>query len=236
MQIIEVTDLGVRSAVLILKRRETAMQFMVFPMIHFAEARFYASVQKRLGDCQIVVAEGIQGPSASTRAITRSYRLLKHKKSLGMVEQNLDYDVLDAEIVRPDLTGEAMDDAWGEIPLRQRVLTELSVPIFAAWMLGFGTRRVIAHELATDDLPSPQQQADEDAMRESFGETEELIMDRRDQLLIDALARIHEEHCTEPIKVAVVYGAHHVTPMVRALHRRFGYIARRGEWLDMMSL
>jgi hypothetical protein len=77
-------------------------------MVHFADARFYESVQTRLADCQIVVAEGIQGRSASARAITRSYRLLRHKKSLAMVVQNLDYGDLDAEIVCLDLTGAEM--------------------------------------------------------------------------------------------------------------------------------
>ena len=122
------------------------MEFVVFPMVHFADARFYRTVQKRLGECQIVVAEGIQGRSASARAITRSYRLLRHKKSLGMVVQNLDYEALDAQIVWPDLTGAEMDRGWDEIPLRQRLLTGLLVPVFLVWMLCFGTRRMISRQ------------------------------------------------------------------------------------------
>jgi hypothetical protein len=192
------------------------MQFVLFPMVHFADARFYQRVQTRLAECQIVVAEGIQGRSASTRAITRSYRLLRHKKSLGMVVQNLDYGALDAKVVWPDLTGAEMDRGWDEIPLRQRLLFFLLLPVFVVWMLCFGSRRMIA--------------------REKFGETEQLIMDRRDALLLDALALIHNEHHAEPIKVAIVYGAGHVTTVVRALHRRFGYIARSAEWLEVMKL
>jgi hypothetical protein len=207
VQIIEVTDLGARTAVLTLARKASPMRFVVFPMIHLADAKFYAAVQKRLADCQVVVAEGIQGTSTTARALSRSYRLLKHKKSLGMVVQKLDYDALGAEVLQPDMTGAQMDRDWHDVPLRQRFLTSLLVPLFVVWMLFFGSRRVLAQRLATDDLPTPKQQAESDALDENFAETQALILDRRDQLLIDALAKIHEKHSEEPIKVAVVYGA-----------------------------
>jgi hypothetical protein len=236
VQIIEVTGLGARSAVLRLRRRGSPMEFVIFPMVHFADAQFYQSVQKRLGDCQIVVAEGIQGRSASTRAITRSYRLLRHKKSLGMVVQNLDYGALNAEIIYPDLTGAEMDRGWEKIPLRQRLQTTLLIPIFMLWMLCFGTRQMLAQQLAMDDLPTPKQEAAEDAIRKNFGETEKLVVDRRDAMLLDALTRLHNEHHEDPIKVAIVYGAGHVTTVVRALHQRFGYTTRSADWLELMKL
>lgn len=102
-------------------------------------------------------------------------------------------------------------------------------------MLCFGSRRMITREMAMDDLPTPKQQAEEDAFRDNFGETQRLIVDRRGALLLDALTRIHDEHHSEPIKVAVVYGAGHVTT-VRPMHRQFGYITRSAEWLELMKL
>jgi pheromone shutdown protein TraB len=48
---------------------------------------------------------------------------------------------------------------------------------------------------------------------------EKLIVDRRDAVLVAALAGIHNEHHQEPIKVAIVYGAGHVTAVVCALHQ-----------------
>jgi hypothetical protein len=236
MQIIEVTDWGARSGVLQLQRKETPLRFIVFPMIHLADARFYEAVHKRLGDCQIIVAEGIQGPSSSTRAITRSYRLLRRKRSLGMVVQNIDYGDLDAQVICPDLTGREMDRGWRRIPWMQRLCFALLVPMYVIWMLCFGSRRVMSRHLAIDDLPSPKDQAMDDAWKERFGDADALIVGRRDRLLLDALSEIHDEHSDEPINVGVVYGAGHVTAIVRALHQRYGYIARSGEWLDLFSL
>jgi len=48
MQIIEVTDFGVRSAVIRLRRRETPLQFVLYPMIHMAKPAFYTAVTVRL--------------------------------------------------------------------------------------------------------------------------------------------------------------------------------------------
>ncbi len=48
MQIIEVTELAVRSAVIRLRRTGTPLQFVLYPMIHMAEPAFYAAVTRRL--------------------------------------------------------------------------------------------------------------------------------------------------------------------------------------------
>jgi hypothetical protein len=61
VQIIEVTDLGVRSAIVRLRRRETPLQFVLYPMIHMAKPAFYAAVAARLKQANVVVAEGVGG-------------------------------------------------------------------------------------------------------------------------------------------------------------------------------
>lgn len=61
MQIIEVTDLAVRSAIIRLRRRETPLQFVLYPMIHVARPAFYAAVTARLKRADVVVAEGVGG-------------------------------------------------------------------------------------------------------------------------------------------------------------------------------
>lgn len=236
MQIIEVTPFGARAAVLDLRRKESPMQFMVFPMVHLADQRFYDKVQTRLADCQIVVAEGIQGSSSAARALTRSYRLLRHKRSLGMAVQKIDYEALNAEVVHPDITGAEMDRSWQQVPWLQRVTFALFVPFYILWMLCLGSRRVIAKHLAIDDLPSPKEQALADAANDKFEAMNELVVDRRDRLLLDALEQIHHQHASEPIKVGVVYGAGHTVVIVRALHKQYGYITRSGEWLDLFAL
>ena len=61
MQIIEVTDLAVRSAVIRLRRTGTPLQFVLYPMIHMAKPAFYAAVTRRLEQADVVVVEGIGG-------------------------------------------------------------------------------------------------------------------------------------------------------------------------------
>ena len=58
MQYIESSVIGIRSAVITLKRRETPLRFVVFPMVHVAEPDFYHEVAARAGECDLIVAEG----------------------------------------------------------------------------------------------------------------------------------------------------------------------------------
>jgi hypothetical protein len=70
MQIIEVSVVGVRSAVITLTRRDSPMRFVLFPMIHLGTPGFYRAVTSRLGNCFLVVAEGIRGTSATGSVLT----------------------------------------------------------------------------------------------------------------------------------------------------------------------
>jgi hypothetical protein len=89
MQIIEVSDLGVRSAVIWLQRRETPMRFVLFPMLHLGTPSFYAEVTRRLRACDLVVAEGIRGRSIQASALTLTYRLSGGARRGGLVVQGL---------------------------------------------------------------------------------------------------------------------------------------------------
>ena len=62
MQIVEVTDLaGLRVVMWPFRRRGTALSFLLFPMVHLGEARFYAEVTERLRGCDLLIVEGIGG-------------------------------------------------------------------------------------------------------------------------------------------------------------------------------
>ena len=58
MQFIESSIIGIRSAVITLTRRTTPLKFILFPMVHVAEQRFYDEVAARARLCQLIVAEG----------------------------------------------------------------------------------------------------------------------------------------------------------------------------------
>jgi pheromone shutdown protein TraB len=98
------------------------------------------------------------------------------------------------------------------------------------WLLG--TRRMLSRYAAVEDLPSLA----ESHLRERYGALTELLVDRRDELLVAAVARIHQERSGEPIEVAVVYGAGHMPAVARYLLAGYGYRPREAAWLTVFDL
>jgi hypothetical protein len=63
---------------------------------------------------------------------------------------------------------------------------------------------------------------------------QELLVEDRDALLVEALDAIHQQRSQEPMSVAVVYGAGHMPAVVRSL-ARYGYRASSAEWLTVFG-
>lgn len=106
VQILEVTGFGVRSAVIRLGRRGSALQFVIYPMVHMAEAAFYAAVSQRLATAQVIVAEGIRRgarrrPSVLATSLTMSYTVLKFNRRVRLVEQDIVYETFGVPVVCP---------------------------------------------------------------------------------------------------------------------------------------
>lgn len=59
MQIVEVTELSARCAVLTVRHREKPLRFVVFPMLHVAQPAFSREVTRRLRVLDLVVVEGV---------------------------------------------------------------------------------------------------------------------------------------------------------------------------------
>jgi pheromone shutdown protein TraB len=176
------------------------------------------------------VAEGV-GWSPITRALTLAYRLPGRSRRLDLVVQSIDYAALGIPVIRPDLTARQLRRRWRAIPVLQRLAVWGPFPPVALAIRAFGTRRFLARHLSRDDLPTPEDHIE----RSVAGGLIHLIVDHRDELLIEALASIHEERCAEPVTVAVVYGAGHVAAVVRALLARYGYRPRSAEWLTVFD-
>jgi hypothetical protein len=232
MQIIEVSVIGVRSAVITLTRRDTPMKVVFFPMIHLGTPAYYRAVMSGLSDCQLVVAEGIRGKSATTSVATLSYRLLRRNRKLGLVAQNLDLEGLGIPVIRPDMTGAQFEQRWRQaVPLLQRMLLWCVVPIYALGMLVVGSRRMLARQLALDDLPTRQQELTNDA----FENMDDVVVTERDRMLLEALLSIHAAHSSEDMSVGVVYGAGHVPGVAGVLVTRLGYRPRSAKWLTVFD-
>jgi hypothetical protein len=229
MDIIDVNDIGVRTVVLELRRKGTPCRFTIYPMIHLGEASFYRAVSARLARHDLIVAEGITGPSPTTRYITQIYRSRRLQSRLGLQVQTRDLFDVGVPLVTPDMTGPELERRWRAIGLPERAMWYAMAPAARLYFDMFASRELLASYLQTD--------SDTLAIEEPSGFVlDEIITDQRDVLLCEAVTRIHNERCEEDINVAVVYGAAHVAPLVKHLGVRHGYVPRSGEWLQVFSL
>src|SRR6266567_466314 len=71
MQYIEASVIGIRSAVITVKRRATPLRFVLIPMVHVAEPDFYGEVAALAGECALIVAEGVPSRYFPMRALGR---------------------------------------------------------------------------------------------------------------------------------------------------------------------
>ncbi|MBD0694083.1 hypothetical protein [Streptomyces sp. CBMA123] len=232
MQFIEVTALaGVRSAVTVLRRRGGRLTFVLYPMVHIGEPQFYAGVQERLRTAGLVVVEGVDAAPSGARALSLSYELAASRR-LGLVEQRLDYRALGVPVLRPDLDAARVAKGWRRVPRALRVSLIVFSPLYGLWLRFLGSRRALARGLAVDDLSLDEKRL----LTAGTGveRLEELVLDQRDQLLLEALWELHRRPLDGPLEVAVVYGASHMPPVVRGL-LRLGYRPTDGEWLTVFT-
>jgi hypothetical protein len=235
VQFIEVTGLaGVRTSVIRFTRPGTGLAFMLFPMIHLAEAAFYAEVEARLrSSCDLVVAEGVGEGSPGAEALVASYRRLEGHERLGLVVQNIDYAALGLPVVCPDMSGAQFEAGFRQLPLKERALVATVVPAMTAAMRLVGTRRWLARHLALEDLVSEG----EEAAADFWPGLDDLVLRRRDRLLIRTLTDFHRGYTgrTGTFTIAVVYGARHMRAASEALSG-LGYHAADAEWLTVFTL
>lgn len=226
MQIIDTGVMGTRSAILRLRRRGSQLNFLVFPMMHVASPRFYKEVRRRLGDCEVVVAEGVRGPTVIGAALTLTYRIIPANRRSGLVEQDIDYHALGVEVINPDVTGEEFDRTWRALPLWMRALVVVSLPFVTVAQLVGGRKRLLAPDVAVED-GEPDVELPE--------ELEELFGGERDERLFAALATLHETRGDERIDIGIVYGARHVPVLVHRLAGSLGYRPSTADWITVID-
>src|SRR5205085_9921718 len=102
MQFIEKSCIGVRSAVYRLKRDDSQLGFILFPMIHVGTREFYDEVRRRLDTCDLIPAEGVDTKKANP--LTRSYRIVSMIKRMELVthREGLKHADLQHKLLRSD--------------------------------------------------------------------------------------------------------------------------------------
>ncbi len=226
MQIIETGALGTRSAIVRLRRRDCALEFLDFPMLHVASPAFYAEVTKRLARCAVVVAEGVTGRSVLATAFTMTYRVIPANRRSGLVQQRIDYGALGVPVIRPDVTGKEFARSWRTLPVRDRMLVWCLLPVVLVTQLAGGRKRLLTRDIAVDDEVLDSEFAER--LHSVFG-------GERDARLLAAVTALYETHSAERIDVGIVYGAAHVPDLVHGLSATLGYRPRTAEWITAVD-
>ncbi|WP_232667203.1 hypothetical protein [Pseudonocardia sp. TRM90224] len=228
MDIIVVDDVSVRTVVLTLRHRTLPLTFTLFPMMHVGEPAFYDAVAEQLRTHDLIVAEGV-GSSVPTDLLTLTYRFAGDNPRLGLVVQPGRMIDVGVPLVRPDMTGPEFEKRWRTIRRWERAMVWALAPVVGLHMRLFASRKYLASMAELDD--------DVIMLRDEPDlELRRVIGDERDALLTQALAEIVDTRGHEPIKVAVVYGAEHVHPVVTFLSARYRYVPRAAEWLTIFHI
>jgi hypothetical protein len=234
MQCVEVTGLSVRSAVISMCRRETPLKFALFPVFHVASPAFYRQVRARLRDCDLIVAEAIEGSSHAASGPAVSPRIAPRLRRNGLALQDDSTLFPDGvAVVRPD-GDDARSGAGAETsapPGRRHGLTVLTAPLAGLLLAIRGPRMFFGEDLAVDD-PPPNRRTDHTKAADSPAKAD----GQCDGQLYAALGRIHREHSREPITVGVVYDARHIPAIAHDLNANLGYRPRESEWLTVAVL
>ena len=234
MQVFEVTDHWVRSAVITMRHKDTPLRFLLFPMAHVASPSFYRQVRDRLESCDLLVVEGVHGTSRQVDILTLAYRLAARRDRNGLAEQ--DYRTLlpaGVPVIAPDVSaGEVVADLKRAMGWQYPLLLA-AAPVAGAIFAVRGPRAFLASESVDEELP-PAPGTGTPTPAHLDDPSERALLDRRDLRLVDALSEIHARRALEPITVAVVYGAAHIPAVVAGLLDRHGYRPRDAEWLTVL--
>lgn len=232
MQFIEKNSFHVRSAVYLLKKDGSALEFLLFPMVHVGSPEFYDEISRRLASCDLILAEGVK--SRRVNLLTLSYRIVRHIRRMELVTQQdgMRIESFRAKILNTDIDGAAFDERWSSLPIFLRAQLLVLLPVYVVYLFLFGTRETLAENIALDDLPSSEESllADED-----FELLDSLIIDERDRILIEHVARLEDQQ-NEARQIGIVYGAGHMRSTIRFLMQKLNYRIAKAEWVKVFDL
>ena len=230
MQLIEVSEVGVRAAIVRLTSPKSSLVWLAFPMIHLGEPSYYRQVEEKMAECDLVLAEGVD--SKIVRALTSSYRLAAGPAQDVTVQPAFRTSAADHMTVQPsDISADEFDRAWHKMPLGLRIGIPLLAPLYGLWLRYVANPDDWQPKLETYDLPSNEEVLMEGGAPEFF----QLLMHRRNEHLLHQIAAVQERRPNEVRVVGVAWGAKHIGAVVGYLSAEWGYIARSADWVTVFD-
>lgn len=161
MQILDSSDLGLRSARLTFRSAGSNVVSTLFPMVHLGEKALYEAVHRDASAHDRILVEGVSSPM--TERVTRAYRWIVPSRRIAIVVQPRfsARSLSQATVIHADLSGDEFEWHWRKVPLRLRLLIYVGGPIHALYHRWFGSRATLAKGYALDDLPSREETATE---------------------------------------------------------------------------
>jgi hypothetical protein len=138
-----------------------------------------------------------------------------------------------AKILNADMDGSAFDESWSSLPVLLRAQLLVIIPVFVVYLFLFGTREMLAKNIALDDLPTSEEILSED---EEFEPLDSLIVDERDRKLIEHIARLEDQQLKAAQQVGIVYGARHMRTTIAFLMQKLNYRVVKAEWVKVFDL
>ena len=229
MQLIEVSEFGVRAAMVRMTSPEAKLVWLMLPMIHLGDNSYYQQVEQKMNECDLVLAEGVDSRIVS--ALTSSYRLATNS-ARGVVAQRSEPRAIDHMAVQQsDMSGGEFDAAWRKMPIGLRLGVPLIAPLYGLWLRYVANPDDWQPKLQTDDLPSNEEVLLEGKEPAFF----ELVMHQRNEHLFHQILAVQEQWGELDKVVGVAWGAKHIGAVVHYLSDRWNYIARSAEWVTVFD-
>ncbi|GAA4101516.1 hypothetical protein [Nonomuraea soli] len=214
MRFIESSDTSIRSSVITFRRPGTPMQFVLFPMVHIAEPAFYEEVTARLKGTGLIVAEG--------------YPMAEMKRLRRLAEYRLD-DLVD-QVVAMDIESLGIPILWPEHFHADTPPSKLDEFLSDAGAVVTWLSRVAF----PSNLPDIDDTSRKDQPTNRIAKAwNRITVEDRDRELISALGKIYRMKQQQPLMVAVLYGAYHMTAVAEFLTDKLGYQPVSAEWLTV---
>ena len=234
MQFVEKNSFNLRAAVYSLKKDSTALEFVVFPMIHVGSREYYQEITRRLSTCDLLLVEGLKSKKATI--LTLSYRFIKKIRRMDLITQHegIRLDEFRNEVKNADMDGSAFDERWSSLPITLRLQLFIIVPAFVVYLFLFGTREILAENLAIEDLPNEEEEnSSED---ETLTTLDSLVVDERDRRLLEHIATVNDERAQNPQRIGILYGAFHMRRVMPFLMQKLNYRVVKADWVKVFDL
>lgn len=215
MQLLDSSDLGLRSARLTFRSASSTIVITLFPMVHLGEAAFYEAVHRDAGAHDAMLVEGVRSPVV--RRITRAYRWVEGATQIGLVVQPRPPVQSHATIIHADLSRDEFEEHWRKVPLHLRSLLYIAAPAYGLYYRWFGSRGALAKGHALDDLRSRDETL---GWTPEFASIDDVVVAARDKCLLKVMGDYLDATSSEPRRLAIVYGALHMRAVIKELTRR----------------